>query len=151
MAAAPSIKAVEAGDIETAVTLLVSQLAEHEIVTPPDALHAVVCEVVSDSRRGFMLLAMAGDRAVGIAYAAAHLSAEHGGMIGWLEELYVSPDVRGRGIGAALLREVATRAKALAWRGLELEIVHGHERVVSLYHRHGFQPLLRTRFSRIFD
>ncbi len=151
MSAAPSIKPVESGDIETAVALLVAQLDEHEIVTPIDALRDVVREVVTDARHGFILLAMSGDRAVGIAYAAAHLSAEHGGILGWLEELYVVPDQRGCGVGSALLREVAARAQALDWRGLELEIVAGHERAVPLYERHAFLPLARARFSRIFD
>ena len=150
MAVAPSIRPVEAGDIETAVALLQAQLEEHEIATPPDALRAVVRQVVADPRHGFMLLAIVDDRAVGIAYAAAHLSAEHGGVIGWLEELYVAPDWRGRGFGSALLREVEYRARALAWRGLELEIVEGHERTVPLYERHAFQALSRARFSRIF-
>ncbi|MEO5722692.1 MAG: GNAT family N-acetyltransferase [Chthoniobacterales bacterium] len=151
MSDAPSIQPVAPRDIETAVALLEAQLEEHEIVTARDALHAVVREVVADSRHGFMLLAWADDRAVGLAYAAAHLSAEHGGIIGWLEELYVLPDSRGRGVGGALLREIAIRAQALDWRGLELEIVAGHERAVALYQRNGFRPQARARFSRVFD
>lgn len=151
MNAVPSIKPVEVDDVETAVALLRSQLEEHEISTTPDALRAVVREVVSDARCGFMLVAVVHDNAVGIAYAAAHLSAEHGGNIGWLEELYVAPEARGRGVGSALLREVEGWAQTLGWRGLELEIVQGHERAVSLYRRHAFHPVSRTRFTRIFD
>ena len=147
MAAAPAIRPVELDDIENAVALLAAQLIEHDIATPRDALRAVVTQVASDPYHGFMLLALAEDRAVGIAYAAAHLSAEHGGTIGWLEELYVIPEMRSRGIGSALLSEVVARAQARCWRGLELEIVEGHERAVALYQRYAFRPLSRTRFS----
>jgi GNAT superfamily N-acetyltransferase len=136
---------------EAAVQLLIAQLHEHEIFTPADALRDVVRTVVTDPRHGFMLLAAADEQPLGIAYAAAHLSAEHGGTIGWLEELYVRPEHRGRGAGAALLLEVIARAQALGWRAIELEVVSGHERAVPLYVRHGFLPLTRTRFSCIFQ
>jgi len=132
------------------VELLSAQLHEHDLPTSEADLREVTRAVLGDPRHGFILLAMADDVAVGIAFAAAHLSAEHGGMIGWLEELYVTREWRGRGAGSLLLSAVADRARELAWRGLELEVVVGHERAVPLYERHGFRPLARARFSRIF-
>lgn len=146
-----SVRLCASGDIEAAVDLLSAQLAEHDIATSADALRAVTRTVISDTRHGFILLATAGEQAAGIAYAAAHLSAEHGGTVGWLEELYVAPQWRGHGIGSLLVSEVIVRARELAWRGLELEVVAGHERPVSLYRRHGFQPAARMRFSRMFE
>jgi GNAT superfamily N-acetyltransferase len=128
--------------------LLAAQMHEHEIQTPADALRAAVQAALSDSRHGFILLASEGEEHVGVSYAASHLSAEHGGVIGWLEELYVRPERRGRGIGGALLEATIARATALGWRGLELEIVAGHERAAGLYLRHGFVALPRTRYSR---
>ncbi len=111
---APSVIALEPRHLEAAVALLEAQLAEHEMAQPADVLRAVTKSVLSDSRHGFMLLALAGDRPVGIAYAAAHLSAEHGGTIGWLEELYVLPEWRARGVGSALLKAVMARAQRSA-------------------------------------
>ena len=130
--------------------MLQAQLREHDIETPSELLRAVVTRVQTDARQGFILLAQNGAEPVGIAYAAAHLSAEHGGTIGWLEELYVAPEARGSGVGSALLREVIARARALEWCGIELEVVAGHERAVPLYERHGFKAAQRARFTRIF-
>ena len=145
------ISGVSDATIETAVALLQAQLREHEIETGAELLRAVVVRVHSDAREGFLLLAHDGGAPVGIAFAAAHLSAEHGGTIGWLEELYVVPQARGHGCGGALLTEVIQRARELRWRGLELEVVAGHERAVPLYRRHGFAPTARARFTRIFE
>ncbi len=145
------ISTVTGASVDDAVALLQAQLREHDIDTPVELLRDVVARVQADAREGFMLLAQTESAAVGIAYAAAHLSAEHGGTIGWLEELYVVPPARGAGVGSALLAEVITRAQRLAWRGVELEVVAGHERAVRLYLRHDFQPLSRARFSRIFS
>ena len=146
-----SIAAVRAGDVATAVDLLAAQLREHDIATVEEQLRAVVQAVVDDERHGFMLLARAGDRTAGIAYAATHLSAEHGGVIGWLEELYVVPDWRGRGVGSRLLAEVISRAQQLRWRAVELEVVRGHERAAALYVRHAFVEAQRARYTRTFD
>ncbi len=145
-----AIAAVGASDVDTAVALLTAQLVEHEIATPAERLQSVVQTVAADQRHGYMLLASAAGQVIGIAYAAAHLSAEHGGLIGWLEELYVVPDWRGRGVGSLLLADVMSRAQQLQWRGVELEVVAGHERAAALYLRHGFVPLPRARYSRIF-
>ena len=146
-----SLAAVRARDVVTAVDLLAAQLREHDITTVEEQLRAVVQAVVDDERHGFMLLARAEDRAVGIAYAATHLSAEHGGVIGWLEELYVVPGSRGRGVGSRLLAEVISRAQQLRWRAVELEVVRGHERAAALYVRHGFVEAQRARYTRTFD
>jgi len=136
--------------IPEVVALLSAQLQEHEIAVAEHALRDVVCAVLADSRHGFILVAEQRGRAVGIAYVAAHLSAEHGGTVGWLEELYVAPDQRGHGVGSALLEALGQRVEQLDWRALELEVVAGHERAVPLYVRHGFAALDRARFSRIF-
>ena len=144
-----TIRTAERKTAPAAVALLEAQLREHELA-PSEALRAVVDAVISEPRHGFILLARSAADFVGIAYAAAHLSAEHGGIIGWLEELYVVPGSRSGGVGSFLLEEVIERAQQLAWRGLELEIVAGHERAVSLYQRHGFASLSRARFTKLF-
>ena len=146
-----SIRSVELPDLEAAVVLFDAQLREHDIFTPVAELRDVARVVIANPAHGFLLLAMTEDTPVGVAYAASHISLEHGGLIGWLEELYVSPRWRQGGIGSRLLTEVIARAHERNWRGLELEVVAGHERVVPLYLRHAFQPLSRNRFCRIFS
>ncbi|MBA2623220.1 MAG: GNAT family N-acetyltransferase [Chthoniobacterales bacterium] len=148
---AAAIQLCDADSAAAAVALLRAQLEEHDIETSLEDLREVTRTVLADGRFGFILLAAVNGEAVGLAYAAAHLSAEHGGTIGWLEELYVRPAWRGRGVGGRLVCDVITRAQELGWRGVELEIVAGHERAISLYLRNSFQPLARARFSRIFD
>ena len=149
---AVSIILADAESVGVAVALFKAQLEEHEIFTSEEALHAVAVAVISDPSRGFILLARDDDGSfVGIAYAASHLSAEHGGTIGWLEELYIQPEWRSRGVGSSLLQATIARAQQLHWRALELEVVAGHERAVPLYVRHGFQALDRARFNRMLQ
>ena len=145
-----TITLVDAETLDAVTGLLEAQLREHEITTSRDDLRAVAQTVIADNRHGFMLVARAPDGSpIGVAYASSLLSMEHGGVSGWLEELYVLPEWRGRGIGSRLIAEAIARAKEIGWRALDLEVEASHERAISLYARHEFLPHFRSRFYRI--
>jgi GNAT superfamily N-acetyltransferase len=146
----PPIGPVDAQMLDAVVSLFADQLREHAITISSDDLRRVVQQVIADQQYGFMLAASAPEgRPIGVAYASSLLSLEHGGVSGWLEELYVLPEWRGRGIGSRLLAEVITHARKLGWRALDLEVDASHQRAISLYLRHEFQPHSRNRFYRI--
>lgn len=86
--------------------------------------------------------------AVGVAYATSILSLEHGGWSGWLEEMYVVTSWRGQQVGTQLLAAVIAAATERGWKALDLEVDSGHQRVISLYARHGFNSVHRSRFVR---
>jgi GNAT superfamily N-acetyltransferase len=129
------------------IALLAAQLAEHAIELAPDRLASAVDGVLADPARGVLFVARAEGTAVGVAYLSFTWTLEHGGPVGWLEELYVVPSQRGRGIGTALLDVVGRRARAAGCGAVELEVDAGHARAARLYTRHGFRELPRTRFS----
>jgi ribosomal protein S18 acetylase RimI-like enzyme len=76
---------------------------------------------------------------------------ERGGRTAWLDELYVIPERRGRGIGTALLRAAIDSAQAAGALAVDLEIDADHQRAAALYRRAGFTPLPRTRWARAID
>ncbi|MBO0695258.1 MAG: GNAT family N-acetyltransferase, partial [Verrucomicrobia bacterium] len=87
-------------------------------------------------------------RVVGVAYVATILSVEHVGPAAWLEELYVTPAWRQRGVGSALVDAVLERARSAGMVAIDLEIDASHSRAASLYERSGFHPLERSRWTR---
>jgi ribosomal protein S18 acetylase RimI-like enzyme len=61
----------------------------------------------------------------------------HGGMLSYIQNLYVAPKYRGLGIGSQLLQKIIERAKE---RGaLEIHVVtkFDNERAIQLYKKHG--------------
>ena len=108
----------------------------------------VLEQVVSDDSHGFLLLASRGSQPVGVAYVAIILSAEHCGKVGWLEELYVAPKHRSKGVGRALLGAVIKQARELGIIAIDLEIDAAHRRAARLYRRFGFRSLDRSRWVR---
>jgi GNAT superfamily N-acetyltransferase len=147
----PLIAPATADQIPAMATLFEAQLREHGIDSPAVGLVSVLRVLSEQPERGFLLCATCDGTAVGVAYAACILSLEHSGWSGWLEELYVLPEWRGRGLGSQLLDAVIAGAKERRWIALDLEVDSGHQRVISLYARRHFQPLSRSRFVRRFQ
>ncbi|MBR7111807.1 MAG: GNAT family N-acetyltransferase [Clostridia bacterium] len=65
-------------------------------------------------------------------------SQEAGGLVCWLEEIYVRPECRGEGVGGAFLEFVKATVPAARYR---LEVEPENVRVKALYRRHGFEEL----------
>ena len=106
-----TIGLAEGRHVDALVALFEAQLQEHSIETSQDNLRAVIEAVIADRRYGFILAATVPDgRVVGAAYASSLLSFEHGGISGWLEELYVLPQWRDQGLCGTSLAYRAGRA-----------------------------------------
>jgi GNAT superfamily N-acetyltransferase len=138
-----------ATDQDAVAELLVLQMLEHRVQTTVPRLHDVISSVLNDRRRGFFLVAKDQGRVLGVAYLAIILSVEHCGPVGWLEELYVSPNHRGTGVGTALLDAVLAQARERDLVAIDLEVDAEHQRAESLYRRTGFRNLPRSRWAKI--
>jgi GNAT superfamily N-acetyltransferase len=73
---------------------------------------------------------------------------EHCGKSAWLDELYVVPEYRGKGIGAALLRAALEAAQRSGCAAVDLEVDEAHARAENLYVQAGFRPLGRSRWVK---
>ncbi|MBL8201244.1 MAG: GNAT family N-acetyltransferase [Chromatiales bacterium] len=125
--------------------LLAVQLGGHGIAITDDGLASAIDGVLEVPKRGFFLVALRDGACIGVAYVSFIWALEHGGHAGWLEELYVMPEHRGGGVGTRLLEAVIAAAEGAGCAALDLEIDSAHERVRSLYERHGFTALPRSR------
>jgi ribosomal protein S18 acetylase RimI-like enzyme len=133
-------------DLPALGRLLVTQLREHDVDLPEAEIVGGAEGMLRRPQRGRFLVAVAGEELIGFAALSFLWTLEHGGWAAWLDELYVIPARRDRGIGDALLRGALDVAAAAGARAVDLEIETGHERVESLYRRHGFATLTRSRW-----
>jgi GNAT superfamily N-acetyltransferase len=134
-------------DADAVVALLAAQLEEHAIPLAAELLVQAVRGALEDDGRALILVARVDDRPVGLAYLSFQWTLERGGRVCWLEELYVLPELRGRGIGARLLRATLEVAQARACLAVELEVEASHARAANLYARAGFRPLDRVHWT----
>ena len=134
-------------DRDAVTDLLAAQFHEHAIALAPAALAAGIDGVLADADRGVLLLGLVDERPAAVAYLAWTWTLEHGGRVGWLEELYVRPEHRNGGVGTALLSDACRRARESGCLAIDLEVESGHARAIRLYERHAFRRLDRTRLS----
>ena len=91
-------------------------------------------------------------RAVGYVVITLGYSIEYGGRDGFIDDLYLVPEARGRGWGRCLLDFACDEAKRLGIRTLHLEVEVGNDRAVRLYRGAGFEQtgrkLMRLRLQR---
>lgn len=141
------VRVMTAADRPVVRSLLARQLAEHELSTDEDAIVRTLDGLMARPDRGFVLVADLGAGPIGVAYVAYTWTLEHGGLVAWLEELYVAPEHRGGGIGGRLLDEAIARARLGGALAMDLEIDALHDRAANLYTRSGFTPLSRRRMQ----
>ena len=82
-------------------------------------------------------------KTAGYALLAKTFSQEAGGVTVWIEEIYVLPEFRGKGLGGAFLEFVKNEIPAVRYR---LETEPENERAKALYKRHGFEKLDYEQF-----
>jgi GNAT superfamily N-acetyltransferase len=142
-----AIRRLTPRDCDLAQPLIEAQYREHGIAMGGPRLGRALRTLV----RGKGLLLLSTDRAtpVGTAVLSWNYELERGGAVAWLDELYVVPERRGKGVGRALLRRALREARTEGCESVQLEVVRGHDRAARLYVREGFARLPRTRYMRV--
>ena len=101
-------------------------------------IRRTVAELCSHPDRGGITIVRAGKTIVGYAVIIYFWSNEYGGNVAHIDELYVRPQWRSRGIGASFIEHVAgTKGRRL--KGVRLEVTPANERAFTFYSRHGFK------------
>lgn len=104
-----------------------------------DALVQQAAEELTARRRwGVILLADENDQPVGYGAVCYGFSVEFGGRDAFVDEIYVRPSARGRGVGRSLLEEMIGHCRLEGIRALHLEVDAGNDRAAALYERLGF-------------
>ena len=100
-----------------------------------EAISGRLAPLLADERT-FALLA--GHPAVGIALVTLRTNVWYDGLVGLLDELYVVPAERNRGLGTALLQAAETEVLARGGEVLEIGVDGEDVDAQRFYERHGY-------------
>lgn len=142
------VRACALADRPRVLELLETQLAEHRVAIDRPVLRQALEGLLDQPERGLVLVADEGAGPIGIACLSFTWTLECGGRVAWLEELYVGPEARERSLGTQLLRAAIEQAERHGARAIDLEVDSDHARVATLYQRHDFGRLSRSRWQR---
>jgi GNAT superfamily N-acetyltransferase len=125
------IRRAEADDAAAVAQLLHDFNSEYDDYTPGvPALTERTGELLADNE---IVVLLAGDPALGFALLRLRRSLWAKAADAYLEELYVIPERRGRGVGGALLDAAISLARELGANHFELTTGEGDEVAISLY------------------
>ena len=83
----------------------------------------------------------------GYGMIAKSYSTEVGGRCAWIEDIYIKPEYRGKGIGSSFLNFVAQRYAGQAVR-IRLEAEPENEKAMAVYRRAGYEVLGYTQLVK---
>lgn len=136
------IRVAEPGDVGL-VLAFIKELAAYErladkVVATEELLHATLFGTRAAAE---VLLAEADGEPLGFASYFENYSTFLGRTGVYMEDVYVRPAARGRGIGRQLLVEVAKRAVARGCQRLEWAVLNWNTPALGFYERLGAKPL----------
>jgi GNAT superfamily N-acetyltransferase len=139
------------GEDLPAILSLVRKLADYEklssamVATGQDFAKALF----GPNRRAWALLAFAGSEPVGFALYFYTFSTFLGKPGIYLEDIFVEPEYRGKGIGRALLRRIAQIAHDEGCGRVEWSVLTWNQPSIDFYHRLGAVTLEDWRMFRL--
>jgi len=128
--------------------LMQRQFEEHEIMYTTEILATAIQAMLERDDLGCFLIAKEKEQVIGFAAISYAWTLEHGGKSAWLDELYVLPAYRGRGVGGELVARVIEEVGREGCWAIDLEVEEEHRRAERLYERKGFERLKRSRWAK---
>jgi ribosomal protein S18 acetylase RimI-like enzyme len=106
--------------------------------SPPDhGLLEFARTLITDPEQGAMFVARDGEEAVGFAALDWKWSSLKAARIGYLEDIYVSPEARGRGIADALVEACAERCRERGAPAMQWQTAPDNRPAQAVYDRTG--------------
>lgn len=152
MSAAPALalRPVRHGELPELLDMLRRFYVEDRITLDEPRVRRGLEQLLADTSLGAVLFAEAEGERVGYLVLGWCFSIEQGGRHVLVDELYLEPAARGRGLGAALLAGACEWARGQGAEVARLEVNRHNPRAKALYLRHGFRDDDRDILSLAF-
>jgi ribosomal protein S18 acetylase RimI-like enzyme len=132
-----AIRVAQAGEIDEVARLLGGFRDYYgEELPPQEIVLSTVRRLERDPDTEFLL---AGDPACGVAQLRFRLSTWTGVEDAWLEDVFVEPGARGRGVGRALTEACIERARRRGCKRIQLDANERNVAALALYRSLGFE------------
>ena len=108
----------------------------------------LLLEFLNSPEKGRLWVVRSGDRSVGYALVPFYFGLEFDGAVALVDEIFVAPAERGRGIGSRLLEHAVGELSQTGIKVVRLEVDGRHPEAAALYARLGFSSDGRATWTR---
>jgi ribosomal protein S18 acetylase RimI-like enzyme len=126
--------------IDRVVALCAAFHAEEGITQTDEARHAALAPLLEGLPYGVVYLIGPPRAPIGYIVICFGWSVEFGGLDAIIDELYIRPGVRGRGIATEALIALPRALSEGGLRAIHLEVDRENTKAMTLYKRAGFKP-----------
>ena len=138
-----TVREATVADVSRLVELMSDFFAEAYLTLDRDRAGEVFMKLLADMRLGEVGVITLDGGTVGYYVLIFAMSMEYGDLVAWLDDLYVQPAVRGRGLGSLALAHMLERCHARAVRALSVEVSPDNVGARHLYASAGMTPVRR--------
>jgi GNAT superfamily N-acetyltransferase len=128
-----------AGADEAEVVARLLDAFNREYATPTPGVRVLAARLRRLLPEGDVIALLAGHPAVGLALLTLRPNVWYDGPVGLLDELYVRPDLRGGGLGTALLHASEQVVRERGGAVLEINVDGDDAAARRFYERHGYR------------
>lgn len=113
--------------------------AEQGIASDIPKREAALVPLLEGSPHGAVYMVGPSKGPIGYIVITFGWSVEFGGLDGFIDEIYIRPGVRGRGVGSEVISALTAMLKSVGMKALHLEVEPDNERALRLYKRCHFK------------
>jgi GNAT superfamily N-acetyltransferase len=125
------------GDIATLVALMAAFYAESDYGLDQGLAAKAFAAILSDDRFGYVWLIDDEAEVVGYVVLTLKFGMEYGGLMACVDDLFVVPQSRNRGLTTAALVQVRDFCKSIGVRAITVEVSHSNGPAQTVYRRLG--------------
>jgi GNAT superfamily N-acetyltransferase len=131
------IRPARTEEVEEMLPLIRAYCEFYETVPNDKGIRRMFETLISDPDQGAVFIARDEGKAVGFATLDWKWSSLKGARIGYLEDLFVDPAARGRGIADTLIEVCANRCRKLGMPAMAWQTAPDNQRAQQVYNRTG--------------
>jgi GNAT superfamily N-acetyltransferase len=131
------IRTARTEEFEEMLPLIRAYCEFYETEPNDEGIRRMFETLMTDPSQGAIFIARTDGRAVGFATLDWKWSSLKGARIGYLEDLFVDPETRGKGIADALIEVCADRCRELGMPAMEWLTAPDNHRAQKVYNRTG--------------
>lgn len=143
----PRVRLASLPDVPDLVALMGAFYAESGYPLPVSQATRTFERLLSQPAHGAIWLMVADDQPAGFVVLTVAFSMEYGGLRGFVDDLFVAPAFRTRGLASEALGVVRHACEARGVRALLVETSLANEQAVRVYTRAGFTETGRLLLS----